>query len=69
MRFLHSRSVVHLDLKPENIMVVAHEGTEAPRALIVDFGLATVFPNPMKVPFTVLRGSKPFESPEVPLYT
>ena len=63
VQYIHSKTVVHLDIKPENIMICKEGGV--PRALLVDFGLATVFPNPMKVPFTVLRGSKPFESPEV----
>lgn len=36
---LHGHGVVHLDLKPANVMVGKHEG-EADRIMLVDFGIA-----------------------------
>lgn len=38
MKEIHSRSVVHQDLKPQNIMRTA-EGA----FVIIDFGLSTIF--------------------------
>jgi serine/threonine protein kinase len=53
IQYIHDRAVVHLDIKPQNIMVCTRGEEVVP--VLVDFGLAT----------TVLRGSPPFESPEV----
>lgn len=36
--YMHQQNIIHLDLKPENIVCVDHTGT---RIKIIDFGLAS----------------------------
>ncbi|KIY47862.1 kinase-like protein [Fistulina hepatica ATCC 64428] len=38
LSFLHSRSILHLDLKPANILLTWVEGRMTPRAMLSDFG-------------------------------
>lgn len=38
MQYVHKQNIIHLDLKPENIVCVDTTGT---RIKIIDFGLAT----------------------------
>lgn len=38
--FIHNSHILHLDLKPENIMMLTREGN---RIKIIDFGLARKF--------------------------
>lgn len=38
MRYVHKQNIIHLDLKPENIVCVDTTGT---RIKIIDFGLAS----------------------------
>jgi len=37
----HQQGVVHRDVKPENIMMQRTDATQSPKAILVDFGLAT----------------------------
>lgn len=37
MQYVHKQNIIHLDLKPENIVCVDHRGTQIK---IIDFGLA-----------------------------
>ncbi|KAL4073519.1 kinase-like domain-containing protein [Scleroderma citrinum] len=38
LAFLHNRSILHLDLKPGNVLLTHDEGTLIPRAMLSDFG-------------------------------
>ncbi|XP_063079862.1 myosin light chain kinase, smooth muscle [Engraulis encrasicolus] len=58
--FMHQQSIVHLDLKPENIVCVDQSGT---RIKIIDFGLAAKL-DP-STPLTVMHGTPEFVAPEV----
>uniref|UniRef100_A0A8C5WFH1 Myosin light chain kinase n=1 Tax=Leptobrachium leishanense TaxID=445787 RepID=A0A8C5WFH1_9ANUR len=58
--YMHRQSIVHLDLKPENIVCVSKEST---RVKIIDFGLAKeLAPG---IPVKVLHGTPEFVAPEV----
>ncbi|KAM8945803.1 myosin light chain kinase, smooth muscle-like [Pelodytes ibericus] len=60
VRYMHQQSIVHLDLKPENIVCVSRAGT---RVKIIDFGLAReLAPG---TPVKVLQGTAEFVAPEV----
>lgn len=53
--FLHSRNVLHLDLKPENVLCLTKEGN---RIKIIDFGMARIYDPTKKL--QVLFGSAEF---------
>uniref|UniRef100_A0A3B3Q698 Myosin, light chain kinase 5 n=1 Tax=Paramormyrops kingsleyae TaxID=1676925 RepID=A0A3B3Q698_9TELE len=58
--YMHQQSIVHLDLKPENIVCVNSTGT---LIKIIDFGLASKL-DPNK-PLKVMHGTPEFVAPEV----
>ncbi|XP_045066840.1 myosin light chain kinase, smooth muscle isoform X2 [Coregonus clupeaformis] len=58
--YMHQQHIVHLDLKPENIVCVDHTGT---RIKIIDFGLASKL-DP-STPLKVMHGTPEFVAPEV----
>ena len=58
--FMHSKNIIHLDLKPENVLCISHNSNEIK---IIDFGLAKKY-NPKEV-LKVMVGSAEFVSPEV----
>ncbi|KAF3699939.1 Myosin light chain kinase, smooth muscle [Channa argus] len=58
--FMHQQSIVHLDLKPENIVCVDNTGTSVK---IIDFGLAGKLDG--KTPLKVMHGTPEFVAPEV----
>ncbi|XP_055706464.1 uncharacterized protein LOC129803731 isoform X2 [Phlebotomus papatasi] len=60
MEFVHRKNILHLDLKPENIMCLTREGN---RIKIIDFGLARKFDPDKKL--QVLFGTPEFVAPEV----
>lgn len=60
LQFMHEQSIVHLDLKPENIVCVDKGGT---LIKVIDFGLASKL-DP-STPLTVMHGTPEFVAPEV----
>ncbi|CAG2207043.1 MYLK [Mytilus edulis] len=58
--FMHSRHILHLDMKPENILCLSRQGN---RIKIIDFGLARKY-NP-KSELKILFGTPEFMAPEV----
>jgi myosin-light-chain kinase len=60
VNFIHSCNIIHLDMKPENILCVNRNGH---RVKIIDFGLARKF-DPTKQ-LKVLFGTPEFVAPEV----
>merc|ERR1719357_1134775 len=61
VEYLHDRHIVHLDLKPENIMCTEREGTTSIK--IVDFGTALLLSPGHRV--QNLAGTPEFMAPEV----
>ncbi|XP_019949701.2 myosin light chain kinase, smooth muscle isoform X1 [Paralichthys olivaceus] len=58
--YMHEQNIIHLDLKPENIVCIDTIGTSIK---IIDFGLASKFdPN---TPLKVMHGTPEFVAPEV----
>ncbi len=57
--YAHSRGVVHLDLKPHNILV-----TSAGEALIMDFGVACMVQQQKASPDKLVAGSPAYMAPE-----
>ncbi|XP_030076800.1 myosin light chain kinase, smooth muscle isoform X1 [Microcaecilia unicolor] len=60
VQYMHRQSIVHLDLKPENIVCVNKTGT---RIKIIDFGLARALDQ--VTPVKVMQGTAEFVAPEV----
>ncbi|XP_008312095.1 myosin light chain kinase, smooth muscle-like [Cynoglossus semilaevis] len=60
MQYIHKQNIVHLDLKPENIVCVDTTGT---RIKIIDFGLASKLEKDK--PLMVMHGTPEFVAPEV----
>ncbi|KAK6637387.1 hypothetical protein RUM44_007803 [Polyplax serrata] len=60
MEFIHQQNILHLDMKPENILCLTKTGN---RIKIIDFGLARKFDPDKKL--QVLFGTPEFVAPEV----
>ncbi|XP_047428666.1 myosin light chain kinase, smooth muscle isoform X2 [Mugil cephalus] len=58
--FMHQQNIIHLDLKPENIVCVDTTGTSVK---IIDFGLASRLDG--NTPLKVMHGTPEFVAPEV----
>jgi len=62
--YLHSRGVLHLDLKPQNILIADPERTGEPSVKIIDFGNAQWLKKGGKE-FEEFTGSPPYSAPEI----
>ncbi|KAI1732161.1 protein kinase domain-containing protein [Ditylenchus destructor] len=63
IRYIHSQNIIHLDLKPENIMCVSQTGNQIK---LIDFGLAQHFDGQRDLLF--MAGTPEFAAPEVIKY-
>ena len=63
VRYMHSKNILHLDLKPENVLCITKNSNEIK---LIDFGLARVY-DPTKE-CRVLFGTPEFVAPEVVNY-
>lgn len=61
--YMHSINILHLDMKPENILCLTKTGN---RIKIIDFGLAREYSN--RKDLRVLFGTPEFMAPEVISY-
>ncbi|CAD5124014.1 DgyrCDS12316 [Dimorphilus gyrociliatus] len=61
-QYMHEKSIVHLDLKPENIVCVSKEGT---KIKIIDFGLAQKLNVTDDMNNRSLQGTAEFAAPEI----
>ncbi len=66
---LHRQNVIHLDIKPSNILLRAHDGDRGERAgdvVLVDFGLSRHdhLPDLLDEEFNLPMGTGPYMSPE-----
>lgn len=63
LHFLHDRSILHLDLKPGNVLLTWDEGKLIPRAMLSDFGTSRdmIASNPVRSGNT---GTLEYSSPE-----
>jgi len=43
LAYLHSQAVMHCDIKEQNIMIASSKSYQAPRPILIDFGLVTKF--------------------------
>ena len=60
IRYIHSHNIIHLDLKPENIMCVSQTGNQIK---LIDFGLAQYYDGEHDLLF--MAGTPEFAAPEV----
>ena len=63
MSYIHEKGVIHLDLKPNNIVCVTRKDDD-PRVKIIDFGLARRLHGEDSIPIAMC-GTPEFISPEV----
>ncbi|KAI6177454.1 Stretchin-Mlck [Aphelenchoides bicaudatus] len=63
IRYIHSQKILHLDLKPENIMCVSLSGNQVK---LIDFGLAQFYDGQKDLLF--MAGTPEFAAPEVIKY-
>jgi eukaryotic-like serine/threonine-protein kinase len=67
--YAHQRGVIHLDLKPSNILVIEPPGGGAPDVKVLDFGLARITDPDAQAAtavtaFARVQGTLPYMSPE-----
>lgn len=60
VEFIHSKNIIHLDLKPENVLCLSKTGN---RIKLIDFGMARRYDASKKL--QVLFGTPEFVAPEI----
>ncbi|MEM7231655.1 MAG: protein kinase, partial [Planctomycetota bacterium] len=60
--YLHRRGILHLDIKPDNILIVDAGAGRTPQAVLIDFGLVRA-PDSPRVPLNV--GTAAYAAPEL----
>lgn len=63
VKHMHEKNIIHLDLKPENIMCQTKIGPQSTNIKIIDFGLASKI-NPNEV-IKISTGTAEFAAPEI----
>ncbi|KIH60674.1 hypothetical protein ANCDUO_09064 [Ancylostoma duodenale] len=61
--YIHEQNILHLDIKPENIMCVSQTGN---RIKLIDFGLARYYDGTQELRY--MAGTPEFAAPEVIKY-
>jgi serine/threonine protein kinase len=59
LQYAHNRHVIHRDVKPENMLLLAHR-----EVLLSDFGLALFTPSPERLSAQEMAGTLPYMAPE-----
>ncbi|TFK28473.1 other/IKS protein kinase [Coprinopsis marcescibilis] len=62
--FLHAKSILHLDLKPGNVLLTWDDGRMIPRAMLSDFGTSRDMVNSGRIPRSGNTGTLEYTSPE-----
>mmetsp|Transcript_34673 Transcript_34673/g.79419 ORF Transcript_34673/g.79419 Transcript_34673/m.79419 type:complete len:887 (-) Transcript_34673:32-2692(-) len=63
LAYIHSQHVVHLDIKPANMLLAAADA-DRPHLLLADFGLAELFDSQAKLGAVGVKGSAAYMAPE-----
>jgi serine/threonine-protein kinase len=58
----HSKRIVHLDLKPDNVLIAERRGTELVK--VIDFGIAEIYSETRGGQQAVVGGTPPYMAPE-----
>ncbi|KAF9482726.1 kinase-like protein [Pholiota conissans] len=64
LAFLHDKSILHLDLKPGNVLLTWDEGKLIPRAMLSDFGTSRDMINSTRAPRSGNTGTLEYTAPE-----
>ncbi|KAJ3486519.1 hypothetical protein NLJ89_g11803 [Agrocybe chaxingu] len=64
LNFLHSKSILHLDLKPGNVLLTWDEGRLIPRAMLSDFGTSRDMINSSRTQRSGNTGTLEYTAPE-----
>ncbi|KAF9564514.1 kinase-like protein [Agrocybe pediades] len=64
LAFLHDKSILHLDLKPGNVLLTWDEGKLIPRAMLSDFGTSRDMINSSRVQRSGNTGTLEYTAPE-----
>lgn len=64
LSFLHNKSILHLDLKPGNVLLTWDDGRMIPRAMLSDFGTSRDMINSGKAQRSGNTGTLEYTSPE-----